>query len=236
PQSVPMPDLIALSVQQAGIILEENGMCPGKRSDTYSASVAKDHVIAQVPSPGTITARGECVNLLVSLGGRPRVYKMPDLQGLSLGQALTLIQKANLFTGEVNSDFKKFKTRNSILRQEPPAGQNVLEGSFVNLVVNREPGRNDLLPLTGPTYGKLFRYRCEVGFLKRHIRIELVKAGETDDFFDDYVSPGEEVWLVIPSDKDTIVCVYEDEQLTGYWSLDAGHWISEARYAIRAAR
>ena len=78
PQRIAMPNLISLSSQRARLILEENGVCLGEMSQTYSSRLNKDSIIAQVPTAGTITTRDECANLLVSLGNRPKAHKMPN--------------------------------------------------------------------------------------------------------------------------------------------------------------
>ena len=78
PQTISMPNLLDLSVQQANIILEEHGICQGELSRTYNNRVEKDHIITQVPSQGTTISRGGCVDLLISMGRQPEAFKMPD--------------------------------------------------------------------------------------------------------------------------------------------------------------
>ena len=96
PKTLFMPNLLALSIQQANIILEENGICQGVLSRTYHSRIEKDHIIAQVPAQGTMISRGECVDFLVSIGVQARAFKMPDLIGLRLEDALQSIEKAEL--------------------------------------------------------------------------------------------------------------------------------------------
>jgi serine/threonine-protein kinase len=109
-----MPNLIALSMQQANIILEENDMCQGELSRTYHRELEKDGIIAQVPAAGTVIARGACIDLLVSKGARPGAFKMPDLAGLTLEDALQSIEKVSLTIGQLRSAYQKSKPRNII--------------------------------------------------------------------------------------------------------------------------
>ena len=45
-RSILMPNLKGLSIQQARIILEENNLCQGEISSTYSGHLKKDEIIA----------------------------------------------------------------------------------------------------------------------------------------------------------------------------------------------
>jgi beta-lactam-binding protein with PASTA domain len=213
PKSIRMPNLEKLSVQQARIILEENSLCQGQISSTYSNHMKKDSVIAQVPSPGTTITRNECVNLLVSNGVRPQEYKMPDLKGRLLGSAIPLIENNNLTLGKIKSVFYKNKTLNTIVAQEPLSGYFVTEGGVVDLVINRKPGRKGRDALVGSPGGSLFRYRVNDGFLKKHIRVVLNGFGVSNTIFDEFIQPGEEIWLIIPNNNNSTLFLYEDDKL-----------------------
>ncbi|MGB2930053.1 MAG: PASTA domain-containing protein [Desulfobacterales bacterium] len=221
-KSILIPNLKRLSVRQARIILEENSLRRGEISSTYSNTIRKDEVIAQVPSQGTMITRGECVNLLVSMGVRPRAYKMPDLIGLSLNSAITMIESMDLVLGEIKTHFYKGKPLNTVVAQESLSGYCVTQGSTVNLVINRKPvqkGHNYLNESQGVS---LFRYRLKDGFLKRHIRVRLNSFGVSADLFDDFMKPGEEIWLLIPRKNDATVFLYEDGELLKTFVYDAG--------------
>ncbi|MBN1932448.1 MAG: PASTA domain-containing protein [Desulfobacterales bacterium] len=215
-ETILMPDLKGLSIQQAGIVLEENGLIQGQLTLTYNQAQKKDDVIAQVPSPGITLQKGERVNLLLSLGPRPKTNMLPELEGLTLGDAILLIEKNNLVLGEIKSFYQVKKPKNIIVGQEPLAGYRVLEGSRVNLVINRKYSPKDRNVLSGSLGVRLFRYRLENGFLKRRIRIRLNCFGVSNDLFDDFMKPGEEIWLLIPGNNDATVFLYEDDNLLNY--------------------
>lgn len=213
PKRISMPNLVSLSVQQARLILEENGVCQGELSQTYNDNKEKDLIIAQAPSPGSMITRGSCVNLLISLGSRPRAYKMPDLNGLSLDEAMLSLENANFKIGEIKSSFAKNKPRNIILNQEPLPGYRVIAGNTVHLVINRKSLKKGQSKLYAQKSGGLFRYRIQNGFLRRRIRAKLNSSGITNDIFDEFVKPGAEIWLLIPTDKDATLFLYEDDKL-----------------------
>lgn len=222
PKSILMPNLEKLPVQQARIILEENSLCQGQISSTYSNHIKKDSVIAQVPSAGTMITRTECVNLLVSLGIRPQAYKMPDLEGRSLDGAIPLIESSNLILGKITSVFYKDKPLNTIIAQEPLSGYSVTEGGAVDLVINRKPGQKDHGYLAGSPGGSFFRYRVNDGFLKRHIRVVLNSFGVSNTIFDEFIQPGKEIWLIIPKNNYSTVFLYEDDKLIKTQVYDEG--------------
>ena len=221
PKTVSMPNLIALSMQQANIILEENDMCQGKLSRTHNDEIEKDDIIAQVPAAGAVVTRGACIDLLVSKGTRPGAFKMPDLAGLTLADALQSIEKINLTVGQLKSAYQKSKPRNIIVEQEPVSGQRVIIGSPVSLLINREPKKARSGQLYGQASGSLFNYRLDNGFLNRHIRVSLNSAGFTNDLFDDFVKAGEEIWLLIPRDKEATLFLYENDRLIKAQTYDA---------------
>ena len=214
PKSVLMPNIIGLSPPQARIIFEENDLCQGKLARIHDERIPSENVIAQVPESGRMVQRGQCVDLLVSLGSRPGASKMPDLDGLSLEDALLTIESSNLTNGQIATANQKKRPRNVILEQQPLQGHRVIVKSPVNLVVNRKNGiqNGDLLRSVGR--GRLLRYQIPPGLLKRHIRVTIQSKGYSGEIFDDFVKPGQDVWLIIPVVQETIVLVHEDDKLT----------------------
>lgn len=216
-----MPNLITLSAQQARMIMEENGISNKQLSFTYSNSVEKDHVIAQIPSAGDTITRGVPVNLLMSVGPRPARFVMPDLSELSLDESVLKIEKNHLAVGEIRSHFDKQKPRNIIVDQEPLAGYRVNANSPVNLTINRPPGKSARGHLRRPLYGSLIQHRSKNGFLKKRIRVELEGVDKTAVIFDNYIKPGDEIWVLIPRDEDATVFIYEDDELVSTQRYDA---------------
>ncbi|MBU4259685.1 MAG: PASTA domain-containing protein, partial [Proteobacteria bacterium] len=208
-----MPNLKGLSIQQARLIIEENGLSLNKLSSTYSENVKKNEIISQFPSPGTMITRGEFVNLLVSTGIRPNVYKMPNIKGQSLEEAIALIESFNLSLGEIKFLFIEEKPKNIIIDQAPLSGHRVIEGTYVNITINREAGRKGQKYLHSTKGISLFKYRLKYGFLKKHIRLRLNCFGVSNDIFDSFMKPGEEIWSLIPKNKDATVLLYEDDKL-----------------------
>lgn len=221
PKNILIPNLISLSERQASEIMEKNGIVAGHISRTYFNAIEKDHIIVQVPSAGTMITPGASVDLLVSMGPRPSDYKMPELSGLSLDEALFRIENTNLTVGDIRSQFDKHKPRNFIIHQEPPAGYRIGQHSPVNLIINRPPVTKAEGRRLNPLYGSLLQYRIGNGFLKKMIRVELESGGATTDIFNGYVKPGEEIWVLVPRDEDATAFIFEDEKLVRTLIYDA---------------
>ncbi|MFC1858348.1 PASTA domain-containing protein [Thermodesulfobacteriota bacterium] len=221
PKYILMPNLLGLPGRQGRIILEENDLRPGQISYTNSLSVGKDEIVAQFPSPGMLVQRQGITNLLLSAGKEGRVYKMPSLQGLSLNEALLLIDRFKLQPGKIKSSFRKNKPKNIIFKQDPLAGYPVKEGSSVNLVINRKQVEEDGKPLQVSEGVRLFRHKLEKGFLKKHVRVQVNSYGTSIDFYNDFMEPGKEIWVLIPTNQDATVFLYEDGRLIGTKIYDA---------------
>ena len=212
-KTILMPNLQGLSIQQARIILEENGLHLGELSTIYSKNIKKDGVVAQSASEGSIITRGAHVHLLVSGGMRPKAYKMLDLKGLSLEDAIFLIEKNNLLLGEIKFYPHEDKPKNVIVSQEPLYGHRVVEGTFVNIIINRKRGRMKEQYLHAAKGAGIFRYRLSDGFLKRHILVCLKSSGLSIDLFDNFAKPGEEILLIVPKNHDSTILLYENSKL-----------------------
>ena len=212
-QIILMPNIVSLSEQQARMIIEENGFTSGRMSRTYSNAAERDHVIVQTPRAGSMTRRGSKVDILISLGPPPVKYVMPDLRGHLLDQAMLMIENVNLTVGNLQSRFEKLKQRNVVVSQEPPPGYSITEKSPVNLVINRPSAKTAGNRNHRPLYGSLLQHRVKSGFLKKRVRVELEDPPSTTEIFDDFIKPGEEIWVLIPVEHKATVFIFEDDDL-----------------------
>jgi serine/threonine-protein kinase len=89
-------------------------------------------------------------------------------------------------------------------------------------VINRKPGAKNPEYLPGSQGGSLFRYRLKDGFLKRHIRVVLNSYGVSNVIFENFIKPGEDLWLIIPKHNHATVFLYEDGDLIKTQVFEAG--------------
>jgi serine/threonine-protein kinase len=206
------PNLVGLPLQQARIILDENGLSLGIASASYSDRAKKEEVIAQVPLPGEMIKRNTGVDLLTSLGIRPAAYKMPDLSGRPLEEAILLIENSHLLLGDIKSISNGSGPLNAIVGQEPTAGERVFEGGTVNLAVNTKDSKTGSAVIGDAGGVRLYRYRQESGFIKERIGIKVDWFGFSTDLYDEFVKPGQEIWVLIPKNQDVSVSLYKNDE------------------------
>jgi serine/threonine-protein kinase len=209
---IQLPDLRRESLNQVRLVLEANGLHTGIISETFHDRSPRQQVIAQEPRPGRMIARGTAVDLLISKGGRPTAYVMPDLSGTPFSSAALVLEDLGLTAGEIKAANDDRFPRNTVIDQDPAAGFRVTEGDRVDLTVNRVPGE-ERAPLLNGGGVTLFRYKLEKGFLNRHIKILLNCYGLSIPVIDDFKKPGDELWVLVPSHRDATVFVYVDHEL-----------------------
>lgn len=213
PKTLVVPNLVGMDIRQAHIIMEENGLSEGTVSRTFSATAAEDEIIGHTPPPGTVVSRGDSMDLLVSLGSRPLTYEMPYLQGLTLEDAIIIIEKVHLGLGQIKSVHRDNFPIDVVVEQSPPAGYQVAARTLVNLTMNRAEGA---LPGRGLS---LFHHRADYGFLKQHIRFRVNAFGMFYDLYNAFVSPGKGIWLLAPEEPEATVFLYENGDLVLSHSL-----------------
>lgn len=212
PESVVVPSLKGLPLNQARIVLEENGLSTGNLARIYQDAVTSGVILAQVPPSGKTIHREQPVDLLVSLGRRPDDFMMPDLFGLSIDEAVQRLERAQLSLGSVNSVRISDRPANQIIGQSPAPGHRVFAKDTVRLTINRdETAGSKAFTLRSGLL--LLRHTTAPGFLNRRIRVRLNSYGLSTDIFDAFVKPGREVWCFIPIEPNAAAFVYEDDVL-----------------------
>ena len=208
-----MPNVTGLALRQARIILDQNGLCAGMLSRTpYQKHFLEDQVIAQTPATGQTVRRGRCVDLLISTGPRPAAFKMIDLKGLSVDEAVVLLEKSRLRIGAITYETRPRLSENIVTGHAPEYGYRVLEKTPVDLVVSRRAGADRPMPAQIRTAG-FFRHRLKVGFTKKRVQVRMDSMGISIRLYDGLMAPDEELWLLVPTSRPATVFVYEDGDL-----------------------
>ncbi len=213
PESIVMPNLSGLSLQQCRILLTENGLCQGVISRMHSSLYSTDQVIVHYPRPSIQVNRKKCVDLLVSQGPRPLAQAMIDLRGVSLDTALRRLEARQLNVGRIRDIPMPDTTWETIVAQTPLAGYWIREGSPVDLTVNRIPSPlpdDDRPTVSGAA---LFRFTLDDGILKRRVQVTVDQLYASTLLFDDFMRPGQEIWLFIPKSGNPTIRVTVDDQM-----------------------
>ena len=213
PETVILRDLIGLPAREARVILEDEGLCLGVVSRSFHPLTDTGHVIAQYPYGGGPIARSRCVDLLVSNGRRPESFIMPRMAGMPLDKAVLLLETQKLLFSVVPGKWDNRHHMDIILGQDPYAGARINRNTPVRLVVNRPRDEMGLGVGLYPDRMHLFRHRTGSGYLRKKLRIELGDGSGLNELFNEFVKPGEEIWLAIPAGLQESIFVYEDGKL-----------------------
>lgn len=130
--SVTVPSVLNQPFEQAQLELEERDLTVERVVQRYNANFPRDVVIDQNPPPNAQVKPGRHVYITVNSGELNRVL-VPDLQGLSLREAVNRLRSGGLQVSETLPDSIPAPNANTVTRQDPPPGDSLTEGSSVML-------------------------------------------------------------------------------------------------------
>ena len=135
PDTAPTPDLTGLSLPEAQRLLAEQALRVGTVTEVHVEHHPAGVVIAHDPPAGELAQRGGAVDVLVNYGGGQEVAAMPNLVGQPVRSALERLQAMGV---EARLSFERAdRLRDTVLRQEPPAGGSLKRGQRAILVVGQ---------------------------------------------------------------------------------------------------
>lgn len=142
--SVTATSVVGFTVQQATVALEGQGLQVGDIT-LEPSDVDTGRVLAQNPPAGSTLALGSRVDLVVAGDADPIV---PDVLTLSESDAVNALIAVGLRPGQVTKSSSS-KPEGEVIGQSPGAGEQVMPGSLVELVVsNGQLGVADVTGLT----------------------------------------------------------------------------------------
>jgi serine/threonine-protein kinase len=207
-QSIVTPALTRMPVQDVDLLLSENGLVLKSQSYMHSEDIPANTVIAQYPDQGTEIQQGTGVDLLVSLGRKPVEYMMGDLKGMAVDDAVFSIEQNRMKVGDIKNTLSEEAQPDAVIAQYPPPGSMIREGSSITLTINREEDPEGTYPSdAGP---RIFTYQTEYGFINKHVRVKMTSRSKSQDIYNEYVKPGEEVWLMVPVNTKATLSLYVD--------------------------
>ncbi len=165
PQPIPVPDVVGMLQATAESTILSEGFTEGVVTEQYSATVVAGNVISQNPLAGALELPGTVVALVVSKGPEP--VTVPDVVGLPEAGAEGVITAAGLTVGIVTDDYSITVPLGDVISQSPSAGNSVLPGVSVDLIVSKGPELVSVPDLTGlssaDAYSTLLAARLALG-------------------------------------------------------------------------
>ena len=132
-ESVIVPDLHNVSEAQARNELERLGLNMRVLRSEYHPEIPEGFVIEQRPWANENIKEGRTIEVVLSLGARTQV--VPELKGMSLRQCRILLTRNNLRIGRVARFHTKGSAGETVVASTPSGGQEMVEGSAVDVVV-----------------------------------------------------------------------------------------------------
>ncbi|MBN2058136.1 MAG: PASTA domain-containing protein [Candidatus Saganbacteria bacterium] len=134
---VKVPDLTALSLDEAFIRLEVLGLKGRHAGSLFDTRYPEGVIASQQPESGRRVKAGRMISLLTSSGKRKVL--VPNLLGRPLSQAEAVLAAKGLYIGSINKDEVSQLDPGLILSQTPLPGEEIDSGSYVSLSVSATP-------------------------------------------------------------------------------------------------
>ena len=136
-EKVVIPDVTGRLLDDAEILLTATGLRRGRVAAVHTDRYPKTHtVIAQTPRATTMHPYDGEVHLLLSLGIRSKVLRMPDLYLISIDVARSLLESHGLQIGEPVYKLHPEIDQGLIISHQPAAGELIRVGQTVNFEVS----------------------------------------------------------------------------------------------------
>ena len=133
PESATVPDVLGKTEEEAMEILAEAGFT-AKAKEVPSLEYDPGQVARQNPGGGSKVTAGSLVNIGISNGKTPR-SKVPDVRGLSEGQATSRLKKAGFLVKVQKKEAANPGLHGKVASQAPGPGVKAKEGSTVTITV-----------------------------------------------------------------------------------------------------
>ena len=135
PSKVQVPNFVNISLEDAMKLSGDNDLGLLVVGEIHDANVKTDYIISQSPEGGMMVHKKTVVRVLKSLGP----LTVPNLVGLSLEDARTVLESRGFRAGEIIYREVPNYTPNYVVETDPPYGSKLSSGDVVNLVVSKNP-------------------------------------------------------------------------------------------------
>lgn len=207
-QLVVVPEVVGQDLRRAKVILARAGLKPGRLSYIYFHE-KRGTVLAQGVLPMEETTRDSSISLLISKGPRPGKFILPNLVGLSVDEASSLLKNLNLEVANIEAKVDLSRPYGIILMQSPEPGSILEEAEGVNLVISVPE------PWTGIEKSKVdvLHYQAPMGFFKKSLRITLLDTKGLHEIYNEQALPGTELFLPVKHQGPGIVKIFLEDML-----------------------
>jgi beta-lactam-binding protein with PASTA domain len=138
PPSIPMPDLVDVSLKNAQLILQSTGLVLGEI--TYKPDLAQNAVLEQwyqgrEIKPGEPINKGSVINLVAGDGLGNQTFDVPSFVNMDLEDTEFYLIGIGLKAGGIFYEFNDSLRPGTIIRHRPEEGEEIRLGDLVDLWV-----------------------------------------------------------------------------------------------------
>jgi len=144
---VTVPNCVNRRLDACRLLLRQEGLKANVSERRANPDIPAGVVIEQDPAADDTADEGATVDLVVSNG--PVEVEVPDLTGKTEDQARQTLEDNDLTLGSVDRAFSPDVEEDHVFRQDPGAGENVPQGSAVDITLSAGQEPVDVPALTG---------------------------------------------------------------------------------------
>jgi beta-lactam-binding protein with PASTA domain len=137
PQTVAVPNVVALTDADARIALEKVGLSLQITQVVASDNIPAHTIIDQDPSGGSTAKPHSAISVKIS--GGPNAVTVPSVVGGSVDDARRLLGQAGLAVGSIAQAMDAGTTPGTVVSQNPQANAQTAQGATVDLVIAASP-------------------------------------------------------------------------------------------------
>lgn len=137
-----VPNLLNVNYTRADILISEAGLVKGKAVSEYS-EYPINYVISQSPEANDEVEKDTVVNYVISKGQKEVFNIIPKLEGLNIEDAKKLIIQSGFIVGNIEPLSSESTLKDVVTWQSYPYGENIKEGTIIDLKVSTGPSSND---------------------------------------------------------------------------------------------
>lgn len=146
PQQVTVPDLTGRELHAAQMTLAAEGLAVGRVARVFASRGRAGEIVAQDPAAGSLTGRGQSIDLFILLENRAATWIMPDLAYLDYETVRRVFEARGFRFGSIKYEPYEGTAPGTVLRQYPLAGHPVEARDAISLVVAARGDQGGALP------------------------------------------------------------------------------------------
>ena len=135
--TVAVPPLIEMPAENAEEMLEFLNLNLIVRDEIYDTEIPSGFITEQTPDPGKNVEAGSNIEVVISKGPEITYILVPNLTGLSLEEALGILEDSGLVAGEISKTYSSAFKENLIIDQHPEHSEKINLGEAVDITISK---------------------------------------------------------------------------------------------------